>query len=500
MAAIGIDYGTSNSEVVYFDGQQHQFIELDPLSPTPCKIRSSVFVHYTDDLPLPDANLVEDKVAQLQRAIKTKLDKAKESYYQAKDPREEKIFSDRIDSLRGDFHNRPALQQHAIHILMEDMTVQDLSLSKLVETGEFLFGEAGFSRYLKNPDKGRLIYSPKNFLGASLFGGQQDAFIGIIGKQLSYFRECAEKQLNTKVTTAVIGRPVRFHGTRGEQGNEQALTIMRAAAMAAGFEQVEFLQEPIAAAYNIERQLTESTNVLVVDIGGGTTDICCIQLSPQQLTQLDRRGDVHSVTGTRIGGMECDKNLITKTIAPTMGDGTTFSHGLPIPPTYFSDMCAVDNIPRLNNFFSEEYGLEIAQTMSVASHPELLKRLRIVQEQKLSARLVNSARLAKEMLSDKSHIILPLKYIQDDYQVSISTDDLRRSMTSWLHRVKRLITECLDASPQPPQMLFITGGMSLSPIVRQEILDLLPDLPLMEGDAFNSVCQGLGIQASKLNQ
>lgn len=498
MTAIGIDYGTSNSEVVYFDGQQYQLIELDPLSDTPCKIRSSVFVYYPDELPLPPAELVEAKVDQLQRAIGTKIDKAKEGYYQAKEPREQQLYSDRIDSLRGDFHNKPMLQQQAIHILMEDMTVQDLSLNKLVETGEFLFGEAGFRHYLKVPDKGRLIYSPKNFLGASLLGGQQQAFVGLIAKQLAYFRHCAEKQLGTSVTKAVIGRPVRFHGTRGEAGNAQALEIMRAAALEAGFEAVEFLEEPIAAAYNIERQLPQAQNVLVVDVGGGTTDICCIQLSPERLLQLDRQKDVLSVTGTRIGGMECDKNLITKTIAPTMGMGTTFGNNLPIPPTYFSDMCAVDNIPRLNNFFSDEYGLEIAQTKSVSSHPDLLQRLLIVQTEKLSARLVNSSRLAKEMLSDKAQITLPLRYIQDDYQVEISQDDLHRSMQSWLQRVKKLINECLANSSEPPQMLFITGGMSLSPIVRQEIIDMLPDLPLMEGDAFNSVCQGLSIQAAKL--
>jgi hypothetical chaperone protein len=28
---------------------------------------------------------------------------------------------------------------------------------------------------------------------------------------------------------------------------------------------------------------------------------------------------------------------------------------------------------------------------------------------------------------------------------------------------------------------------------------MLPGLPLMEGDAFNSVCEGLGIQAAKLS-
>ena len=45
------------------------------------------------------------------------------------------------------------------------------------------------------PDKGRLIYSPKNFLGASLDGDQKQAFIGIIAKQLAYFKQCAEQQL-----------------------------------------------------------------------------------------------------------------------------------------------------------------------------------------------------------------------------------------------------------------------------------------------------------------
>ena len=30
MISIGIDYGTSNSEVAFFDGQKHQFIKLDP--------------------------------------------------------------------------------------------------------------------------------------------------------------------------------------------------------------------------------------------------------------------------------------------------------------------------------------------------------------------------------------------------------------------------------------------------------------------------------------
>jgi hypothetical chaperone protein len=259
------------------------------------------------------------------------------------------------------------------------------------------------------------------------------------------------------------------------------------------------LEEPIAAAYKIERELDKETNVLVVDIGGGTSDICCITLSPEKLTNLHRQQDVLSVTGARLGGMECDKNLIIKSIAPTMGSGLKMQSGLPIPPTYYTDMCAVDDIPKLNRFFSDDYGLDIAQTMSIVKEPAQLGRLLTVQEEKLSARLVNSSRLAKEMLSSKQQITLPLSYIEPDYQVDISLADLDRSMQPWLDKVKRLVSDCLKNSEQAPEMLFITGGMSLSPIVKKQLQEImLPDLPVIEGDAFNSVCEGLAIQASKL--
>ena len=499
MAAIGIDYGTSNSEVVYFDGKQHHFIKLDPNVEQSNKIRSSVFVYYKDELPRPPVSAIEAKVSQIQRAINDQLEKAKNSYYEAKDPREQRVFSEKIDDLRAQYHNKPVLQRQAIQLLLKYMTVQDLSLNQLVETGEFAFGEEGFKRYLKTPDKGRLIYSPKNFLGAHLVPGQKAAFVGMIAKQLAYFRQSAEQQLNKTVDTAVIGRPVKFHGTRGEEGNNQAIDIMTEAAKAAGFARVEFLEEPIAAAYKIEPNLAKPTNVLVVDIGGGTTDICCIKLSPEKRTNLNRQQDVMSVTGARIGGMECDKNLIVKSIAPTMGQDLKMTNGLPVPPTYFSDMCAVDDIPKLNRFFSDEYGLDIAQTMSIIKEPKLLGRLLTVQEEKLSARLVNSSRLAKEMLSSKDEITLPLHYIEPDYDVDLSVEDLNRSMKSWLSRVKRLVVECLENSSEEPEMLFITGGMSLSPIVRKQLTEeMLPNLPLIEGDAFNSVCEGLAIQAARL--
>ncbi|MCG7641457.1 MULTISPECIES: Hsp70 family protein [unclassified Alteromonas] len=498
MTAIGIDYGTSNSEVVYFDGTAHQHIKLDPLDKKGNKIRSSVFIYFEDELPPPPDAMVEAKVAQLQRVISEQIDKAKDGYYSAKDPKEQAMYSDRIDSLRGDLHNKPALQRKAIAQLMHAMSLDEIPLLRLVEHGKFAFGEEGFRRFLKMPDKGRLIYSPKNFLGASLDGDQKQAFIGIIAKQLAYFKQCAEQQLGKVVNNAVIGRPVKFHGTRGEEGNAQAIQIMTEAATKAGFSGVNFLDEPIAAAYKIEQTLPRDTTTLIVDIGGGTTDICCIKLSPERSNQLDRKEDVLSVTGRRLGGMDCDKSLVLKAIAPEMGMGLKMINGLPVPPTYFSDMCAVDNIPALTRFFSDDYGLDISQTMSVIKEPAQLERLLIVQENKLSARVVNSARLAKELLSSKQNITLPLHYIEDDFDVEISQDSLKKALKPWLDKVKALVVECLENSSEKPEVVMITGGMSLSPIVVDALYEnLLTGLPRLENDAFNSVCEGLAIQAAK---
>ena len=273
---------------------------------------------------------------------------------------------------------------------------------------------------------------------------------------------------------------------------------MYEAAKLAGFSRVDFLDEPIAAAYKIEQTLSRDTTALIVDIGGGTTDICCINLSPDRTNQLNRAEDVLSVTGRRLGGMDCDKSLLLKAVAPEMGMGLKTINGLPVPPTYYSDMCAVDNIPALTRFFSDDYGLDIAQTMSITKDSKQLERLLIVQESKLSARVVNSVRMAKELLSSKETITLPLQYVEDDFNVVISKEALKKALKPWLSKVKALVVECLDKSAVKPEVVMITGGMSLSPIIIDALYEtLLSGMPRLENDAFNSVCEGLAIQAAK---
>ena len=52
-----------------------------------------------------------------------------------------------------------------------------------------------------------------------------------------------------------------------------SLEILQTAAIAAGFDQVDFLEEPAAAAMHYHVSHATRHDTVVVDIGGGTTDI-----------------------------------------------------------------------------------------------------------------------------------------------------------------------------------------------------------------------------------
>ncbi len=97
---------------------------------------------------------------------------------------------------------------------------------------------------------------------------------------MSNVKRHAETHLGQSITQTVIGRPVNFLGRGGDASNRQAEGILSRAATRAGFKDVEFQFEPVAAGLEYESSLTEDKNVLVVDIGGGTTDCSFIQMGP----------------------------------------------------------------------------------------------------------------------------------------------------------------------------------------------------------------------------
>lgn len=93
-------------------------------------------------------------------------------------------------------------------------------------------------------------------------------------------KQLAKQGAAATITHAIIGRPVNFQGIGGEESNRQAESILTLAAKRAGFVDVDFLFEPLAAGMDYEATLTDNKTVLVVDVGGGTTDCSVVKMGP----------------------------------------------------------------------------------------------------------------------------------------------------------------------------------------------------------------------------
>lgn len=136
-----------------------------------------------------------------------------------------------------------------------------------------------------------------------------------------HIRHTAHSQLPEAITQAVIGRPINFQGLGGDDANRQAQGILERAAKRAGFQEVVFQYEPVAAGLDYEATLREEKRVLVVDIGGGTADCSMLLMGPQWRQRADRENSLLGHSGCRVGGNDLDIALAFKNLMPLLGMG-----------------------------------------------------------------------------------------------------------------------------------------------------------------------------------
>jgi hypothetical chaperone protein len=112
---------------------------------------------------------------------------------------------------------------------------------------------------------------------------QIELFEDTVASMMSNIKKLAEATLGRTISQAVIGRLINFQGLQSEDSNRQAIDILTKAAKRFGFIDVDFQFEPVAAGFEYEESLTSETKVLVVDIGGGTTDCSMLLMGQSNL-------------------------------------------------------------------------------------------------------------------------------------------------------------------------------------------------------------------------
>jgi len=354
------------------------------------------------------------------------------------------------------------------------------------------FGHEALDLYLEDPKDIYYIKSPKSFLGVMGLRDMQLAFFeDLVCAMMTNIKQHAESRINKDITETVIGRPVNFKGRGGEDSNSQAEGILRNAAHRAGFKHVEFQFEPIAAGLDYESSLDLEKNVLVVDIGGGTTDCSLIRMGPKWSGQSERKETLLAHTGELVGGNDLDIFIAYKQLMPEFGINSLRKSGLPMPVTQFWNLVAINDIQAQRQFYAQDNLPELNTLYKEAKEPELINRLRQVLQDRLGYGLIREAETAKIQLGEQATYNALINLPTEQFKVSISRQQMQEAIATPLKKIQLLVKDAITQGQCQPDVVYTTGGSARSPILRNAIKTILPETEIVSGNYFGSVTSGL---------
>ncbi|WP_272539081.1 molecular chaperone [Providencia sp. PROV197] len=357
---------------------------------------------------------------------------------------------------------------------------------------DIVFGQAALDLYLRDPRDVYYVKSPKSFLGASgLHETQISFFEDLVCAMMRNIKDTAEISTHNPITDTVIGRPINFHGRGGETANQQAEAILYRAAKRAGFHNIAFQFEPVAAGLEYESTLNNDQIILVVDIGGGTTDCSLIQMGPSYRGSEDRTQSLLAHSGQRVGGNDLDIYLALKQLMPLFGMESQSSSRLKMPFLQFWNPIAINNVEAQKEFYSRPNLLALTRLKQDAKEPEKIARLLEVYNQTLGYSLVRKAEEAKIALSNSPEYLAQIALMNEALEVNIQQDQMVESIESPKSKMIELVKEAVIQGGVQPNAVFVTGGSARSPILHQAIAQELPNIPIVKGDDFGSVTAGL---------
>lgn len=359
-------------------------------------------------------------------------------------------------------------------------------------------GPEAIEQYLEAETKGRLIQSLKSFLtsrslrSTEIFG-QQALIEDLIARIVRPMREEAERQFGQPIKAVLAGRPVHFVGAVTEDDNQYAVERLRLALAKAGFEQIDFELEPVAAAYHYEGTLDHEELIVVGDFGGGTSDFSLLRVGGAQTHLLGNEG-------VGLAGDALDAKIVRRVVSPALGSGTSlrsFGKILPVPTWVYAKL---ERWHHLGLLRSRETLHMLETTRKQALEGERIEALLHLIKEDLGYRLHQSVQRAKVELSRTQATVF--RYA--DGIADIETRITRREFESWIAEELAAIEGCVDrllknsgVAPQEVDAVFLTGGTSFVPAVQAIFASRFGKKRIRSGNEFTSVARGLALRAAQ---
>ena len=347
---------------------------------------------------------------------------------------------------------------------------------------------------------GRVFQSLKTYLsdrsyqGSIVFGTHYHVE-QLIAPMLRPLKDALDEAAGESVEHVVMGRPVRF--SLDEQADGLAEERLLRAARMVGFKDVTFFYEPVAACIEYAVASNQTQKLMVVDIGGGTCDVCVMEFGAAgTVAGMLGAHRVLSVAGVPVAGNALDQEIIRRKLFPLFGSQARYGPArLRLPQSLFNRILNWQSLYKLNT--EEDINWLIAAEHS-SDDPAAIRRLRRLIQLNSGCMLARNVEQAKCRLTDAPETTVGIAQRDLHLESVLNREEFRGIIAPMLEDMMGSVVEAekrAGVGPGDIDLVLTTGGTSLIPAIRQMLASRFGHDRLVARDTFRSVASGLAVAA-----
>ncbi len=276
----------------------------------------------------------------------------------------------------------------------------------------------------------------------------------LIALLLTEIRTQAEIQFEEPCDSVVLGRPVKF--SDDADVTARAEEILYRAARFAGFREITFQMEPIAAAHLYHRQATRREIALIFDFGGGTLDLTIVEVGGKQLPR------VVATQGALIGGDDLDQRIM-RSLWPHFGSRAKVDGDTDFPPEFLDRLQTWQTMPELSR---PEPLSKIHHYRESSDSPAEMRALETLVTQNVGFKLFQEIERTKKALTPDRMTWLRFAYGDINLNERILRRDFEEMIEPEIAKVATNIRAILKEAHMGADQIDVvlrTGGTSLVP-------------------------------------
>ena len=369
------------------------------------------------------------------------------------------------------------------------------------------YGTRAIQEFVQNDLSGRLIRSVKKFLPMRSFGGtfienRPMSLEELIAKFLRELRRRGNEHFQQDVDSVVLGRPARFSEIPSDDSFAQ--DRLEKAARLAGFKNIEFCPEPLAAAREFRSQLKESKTVLVADFGGGTSDYTILKVSNQPYQD----SDVLAIGGVPLAGDSLDGAVMRHRISTHFGSGVHYkvpfgSNTLSMPSHLMEKICSPADISVLRERDTLDFFSNVRKWSLGEEDRKKMDQLFLLIHENIGFGVFEEIEKIKRRLTGEDTAELTFSYSDIQIREQIRRAEFNQYVEPQIEKILGALDETVKRAGigfSDIDIVYCTGGTSRVPAILDGLKLRFGEERLVGRNFFHSIVQGLTERAREMAQ